>query len=188
MVLHELINGALPYDAESHLDREAFLELKQRGVSSLKDLDEFTPAGLWNEQSLGELREEKLRELRRTAALRTACPTACDKEGDGAIPRRSLPNCIRVHRRVRCHSRFHIGIPSMGEMRSKLLPGMGVTGESKVPVSALPETPSSYVGHPWQPRAFVDGKSTDHTESHRNCGQLGRSPVSFGGANPQSTR
>lgn len=41
MVLHELVNGPLAYDQESHLDRAAREEIKALGVSSLSDLDPF---------------------------------------------------------------------------------------------------------------------------------------------------
>lgn len=41
MVLHEMANGPLPYSAESHLDRAARSELKQRGFSMLKAMDDY---------------------------------------------------------------------------------------------------------------------------------------------------
>jgi len=39
MVLHEMANGALPYDSFAHLDREGLMEMKKAGASSLKEMD-----------------------------------------------------------------------------------------------------------------------------------------------------
>ena len=39
MVLHEMVNGALPYDPVAHLDRDALGEVKKSGASTLKDMD-----------------------------------------------------------------------------------------------------------------------------------------------------
>jgi serine/threonine protein kinase len=39
MVMHEMVNGALPYDSAAYLDREALVEIKKSGASSLKEMD-----------------------------------------------------------------------------------------------------------------------------------------------------
>lgn len=107
MVLHELVNGALPYEAASHLDREAFLELKQRGAVSLKDLDDFEACKLVERAiarraSRGKLLELGLQQPYEPRALRhvirkATAPSADDRyqtasEFIGALGALSFPN------------------------------------------------------------------------------------------------
>jgi serine/threonine protein kinase len=39
MLLHEMVNGSLPYDSAAHLDREALAEIRKYGALSLKEID-----------------------------------------------------------------------------------------------------------------------------------------------------
>lgn len=63
MVLHEMVNGALPYKAASHLDHDAYVELKNSGVSSLSDLDDYAACKIVEQALARRASRGKLLEL-----------------------------------------------------------------------------------------------------------------------------
>jgi len=60
MVLHELVNGPLPYTAEAQLDAEAHRRIRKAGGGKLSDLDAFDATQIVNEAIERRARQKKL--------------------------------------------------------------------------------------------------------------------------------
>jgi len=60
LVLHELVNGPLPYTAEAQLDAEAHRQIAKEGGSKLSDLDRFDATQIVNAAIERRARQKKL--------------------------------------------------------------------------------------------------------------------------------